>query len=1141
MIDVQSYRLRIGLHSPGPDRSRRRIFSERRPSHPLLLLLVISLLITPLISPPFLINTEDDLHHVRVTEELFLGCVRPNKYHLPYSRCFLHKIEDDQQLSTYDDRKTLISRKERNKMTHSLQGNRELILTHWNMGSSRLVSKIGDIRDYIYHNKPDVFGISESNFTADDSKGEVEVGGYTTILPPMYTDPVLGQARVIVYVRSSLTYKIRDDLMDSRVSSIWIEITAARGRKCLIGNTYREFRYLSSPGSETDTEVVKRWNITLDLWVKALREGKDCLHLGDLNMDFQHWDTPRREDKKFAEALDRRVAKLGVIQVVTQATRWGPRGDPATLDHIWLNCPGRTKAPSIGREAASDHLPVSIKYGKAENIPGHNTEVRRVLKDFHPEVFAARVRETDWSTLLRTDDVDIATMMFTDSLINMLSDIAPKKIIQQRKIKKPWRSEEVKEAEKERDALAEERRRGVVGKAEEYRRARNKTDRLKKKEKKNWEKEMFKKLEEDRTGRSLWQYFNKRRKGEGGGPPLALLKNGSLERRPEHLAKIQADFYEKKLRDIEESLKEAKRLSPHPLQTLKGLMAVWTGRDIPTRRLVLRPINMSKLVGMMSKWGSTNTEGDDGLSSYVLRSGGEALLPVILHLINLSITTGRFPRSWKKTIVKPLYKGKGSVSDPSSYRPIALIPAVSKLAEKVVVDQLTSFFEVTGQMNPEHHAYLKHRSTTTCLLSVTDRLSELREEGKVGALGIVDLSAAFDCVNHDVLVQKLELYGVQKEALNWFSSYLGQRTQVVEIGGKRSQEGQVRKGVPQGSILGPILFTLYVNELPAVCQTECGRCGGGRQDRRDTLFKEGCERCGAVSSYADDTTVVLGGDNPGELGDRIVDAVDKISSFLASSDLRVNGDKTHTMAVMVRQKRRFFNENEMSIVLGDKLITPSTNETVLGVRLSRDQSWKQHLISGRESVRGKIYQNLGQLWRLAGNCTTAQRLNLVNGAISSRLRYAACVWGGESSKTLSKLQVAQNSAARWALGAGRRSNISQNLTRCKWLSLHQNAANCSILQLWKTIRMTPHPYWMNRLGVSDSSGLRSTARGRVKVSSVRLDSVRTSWRWSAAVLWNKLPECTRCEMSFPKFKREVRSWVTSNIPVIKPPQLYNVA
>ena len=174
------------------------------------------------------------------------------------------------------------------------------------------------------------------------------------------------------------------------------------------------------------------------------------------------------------------------------------------------------------------------------------------------------------------------------------------------------------------------------------------------------------------------------------------------------------------------------------------------------------------------------------------------------HVINVSIRYSRYPSSWKQAKVIPLYK-KGDLLDPKNYRPIAILPVLSKILERVVFNQTVAYFEANNLFHPNHHGFRKNHNTCTALLQMYDSWIEAAEEKQLTAVCMLDMSAAFDVVDHDILLRKLQFYGFENHSLQWMSSYLRARTQSVCIDGSMSPPLEVTTGVPQGSILGPLM------------------------------------------------------------------------------------------------------------------------------------------------------------------------------------------------------------------------------------------------------------------------------------------------------------------------------------------------
>uniref|UniRef100_A0A3Q3G6B9 Reverse transcriptase domain-containing protein n=1 Tax=Labrus bergylta TaxID=56723 RepID=A0A3Q3G6B9_9LABR len=437
----------------------------------------------------------------------------------------------------------------------------------------------------------------------------------------------------------------------------------------------------------------------------------------------------------------------------------------------------------------------------------------------------------------------------------------------------------------------------------------------------------------------------------------------------------------------------------------------------------------------------------------------------------------------------------------ANYRPISNLPFISKILEKVVANQLCDFLHNNSLFEEFQSGFRVHHSTETALVKVTNDLLLASDRGLLSVLVLLELSSAFDTIDHWILLYRLEhLLGITGTALSWFESYLSDQSQFVHVNGESSMHTKVCHGVPQGSVLGPILFTLYMLPL-------------GNIMRKHSI---------QFHCYADDTQlyVSMKPDGTSQLC-QLETCLKDVRTWMTRNLLLLNSDKTEVIVLGPKNLRETFSSD--LTVLSDISLASSTTVRNLGVLFAQDMSFSSHI----RQVSRTAYFHLRNIFKIKNILSQNDAEKLVHAFVTSRLDYCNSLLSGCSGKSLKTLQLVQNAAARVLTRTGKRDHINPVLASLHWLPIQSRIEFKILLLTYKALNGQA-PSYLKELLVPycPLRALRSRSAGLLVVPTVSKCTMGgKAFSYQAPLLWNRLPAGVREGDTVCIFKNRLKTFL----------------
>ena len=861
---------------------------------------------------------------------------------------------------------------------------------------------------------------------------------------------------VIIAVNSDYTSSKEETLMTDSAEILWVKVNMHASKHLYVGACYRP--------SETDNTTTKALNTSL---TRLTNNKNNQIFLGgDFNLPDYDWKNKCMKPHaryvanytEFAEAID----DAGLNQLIEESTHAAGN----TLDLMLTNRPRQVNRIEV-IPGISDHAAV---YAELNVQPMRRKQTPRLVPIYS---------KANWDALKQSADKIAADVKKNErkmsceqlwSLFHSGLEKAIKEHIPHRQIKTnasaPWINEPLRKKMRRRDkAYKKSKKRGSPSQEAKFKTLKMEVQRDLRKAYWEYVESIITPSEDESTPfasmKRFWKFIKNQKTDHEGVSTLKV--GGKLISEPREKAEaLNTQFQSVFTKETPFKGSPPKR-KPRPMRTIN--------------------ITSNGVKKLMKSLKPNKAAGPDRLSPRVLKELSDHLADPLTRIFKKSLNEGNVPKDWRHALVAPIYKNKGSRSDPVNYRPISLTSVCCKMMEHIVCSHIMKHADDNDLLYPLQHGFRKQRSCETQLNELVHDLAKNMSEGHQTDVIVLDFAKAFDKVGHERLLQQLNWYGVTGQTNNWIRSFLSNRTQTVVVDGCCSDSKPVTSGVPQGSVLGPCLFLYYINDIAKNMN-------------------------GTVRLFADDTMIYLTITNEADAS-RMQEDLNTLSKWEHQWMMEFHPDKCEVLSVSRKQ-----NTVKYPYTLNGHLLKHVDFVKYLGVHITKDLSWDRHT----SHIASKATNTLNFLRRNIQVSNSKIKGQAYKSLVRPQMEYAQVVWDPIYQDHAKKLEAVQRRAARFTLGRYRRSSsVGEMLTSLEWPLLTQRRHDARLAMFYKIhygLVASPMPLILK----GHHEPTRNENTQAYHIPRAGQNYFRDSFFLRTARVWNGLPESTVRAETLTTFK-----------------------
>ena len=855
-------------------------------------------------------------------------------------------------------------------------------LTIISINIANLLTKLRSLKLFIHNastpeNTPDIIIVVETHLTKTTNAGFTDaelksiIPGYEFFHKERLTKKG-GGVGIFVTEKLSGNVKIIDQLTfsDELFENLTIQIP-----DCIStgnNNNYKKDLLVAAIYRPPNSQSYDLFNSELEKMLKSVDKGKSEVVLtGDFNLDLlkfeNHLPTANYIDLVMNHKLLPRIVRPTRIK----------KQSATLIDHIFTKddkihvVSGIIDTELAGNSGYTDHLPVFTILKTQIN---EKKKKEMISKSFFTQQDSSarreRLRQENWNDILEQHDPNMIYDMIQERYGHHYNATISTKSFKKgsnRFKRETWMTTEILADIRRRDRLAKQKNR-----RDDYKKLRNEIVSKTRKA----EREHVRKQIEDSYGniKKHWKIIKKvtNKTSNKEDTTSEFHYQGKTICDPKTNAENFNAYYAKIGVETNESV-------GNPINSSQYYLQKHSKRN--TYSLLFSDVSQNDIIEVCKKFTPKTSTDPSGFQQNIILSDVDIMAPVLAHLVNCSQSTGIFPERGKVARVIPVYKQKGDKKLYENYRPISLLPVFSKIIERLIYNKVFEFLVRYEILFESQYGFRAGHNTTHATLDFIKDIENTIESGNYAIGVFCDLSKAFDTLNHDILLSKLDHYGIRGTALMWFDSYLKNRAQYVDLNGYKSESLPLKTGVPQGSILGPLLFLLYINDLPSATKLKC-------------------------VIFADDTNLLIEGNDLENLIATLNMELQCVNDFFKANQLKLNPKKTKAV---IFKRKTLPNFSKLSdILLDGEILSVDNDASFLGITIDSTLSWDKHCTN----VANKISRNNSMINRVKNLLPPPSLKVLYHSFIQPHILYGLPAWGGCNSQNSKRIITIQKRAIR---------------------------------------------------------------------------------------------------------------------------------